>query len=291
MEKEFIRFEKFNLPIKIHNLHMKEGGNYRGIHSHIAIEIVEVKEGVLDCYVNDEKITLFPGQIIFINSNTGHSLSSKNAEISYMHIDAVSLKESMDAESSLLYEFILHSKAKPRLIFSGNKEATDILHKINVKYYENQENSRWYLKAYLYELLAFMYSQSFIVPTTLSQKQIKKIELIIRYIEANYKSPITLDDICKTVKYDKYTICHTFKAVTGSTIFDYINFVRVHYAVEKLKETGNSILEIATECGFSSATYFCKVFKSFFGCSPSVYRKHFFAGTPRHSPTARDIIS
>ena len=43
--------------------------------------------------------------------------------------------------------------------------------------------------------------------------------------------------------------------------------------VEKLKETENSILEIATDCGFSSPTYFNRVFKSFFGCSPSVYRK------------------
>jgi len=75
------------------------------------------------------------------------------------------------------------------------------------------------------------------------------------------------------VKYSKYTVCHTFKTVTGATIFDYLNFIRVRHAAERLREKDSSILEIATACGFSSATYFNRVFKSFFGCSPSVYRK------------------
>ena len=273
MEKELILFEKFNLPIKINNLRMVEHGNYRGIHSHIANEIVLVNDGILDCYVNGENISLSKGKIIFINSNIGHRLSSKNANICYMNIDLLSLREGTDVHHSLLYEFILHSKSKPFLVFDSNKEISDILLKIKDRYFENQENSRWYLKAYLYELLAFMYSQAFIVPTTLSPKQIQKIGPAVGYIETNYKSAITLEKICASVKYNKYALCHMFKTITGSTLFDYINFVRVHYAVEKLKETGNSILEIATECGFSSATYFCRVFKSFFGCSPSVYRK------------------
>jgi AraC-like DNA-binding protein len=118
-----------------------------------------------------------------------------------------------------------------------------------------------------------MCSQSFIAPLTISKEQMGKIEQVIDYIDTNFKSPVTLNDICSAVKYNKYTVCHIFKTITDSTIFDYINFLRVRYAVEKLKHKNNSILEIATECGFSSATYFNRVFKNFFGCSPSVYRK------------------
>lgn len=274
MEKENIYFEKFNLPIKIHHLHMDDGGNYRDMHSHIAVEIVQVKSGILYCYVNDDIIRVNPKQIIFINSNTGHRLSSENAEISYLHIDVNLLEDNInDDKFSILYEFISHIHAKPYLILSDNKDITKLLNKINIKYYEESKENRWYIKAYLYELVAFMYSQSFITTLTISKEQIKKIEQVVHYINTNFKSPVTLDDICLSTKYSKYTICHTFKAVTGSTIFDYINFLRVDYAVKKLRETRNSILEIATECGFSSATYFNRVFKSFFGCSPSVYRK------------------
>jgi len=274
MEKEIIRFEKFNLPIKLYNLCMHEGTDYRGMHSHVAIEIVEVKSGVLRCHINNDVIKVYPKQIIFINSNTGHRLFSANAEITYIHIDTGILEEKTDEdEFSKLYAFISHTKAKPYLIFKDNNEITALLQKINTKYYEEPKESRWYVKAYLYELVAFMYSQSFITGLTLSGEQIKKIEQVVRFIDANFKLPITLEDICSAAKYNKYTVCHTFKSVTGATIFDYINFLRVQSAVEKLRQKNNSVLEIATECGFSSATYFNRVFKNIIGCSPSVYRK------------------
>ena len=274
MEKEIICFENFNLPMKIHHLHMKASNNYRGMHSHMAVEIVQVKSGILNCCVNDDIITVYPKQIIFINSNTGHKLYSENAEVFYYQVDISLLQENInDAKLLKLHSFILNTRVKSYLIFNDNDEITELLNRINIKYYENSKESYWYEKAYLYELVAFMYSQGFIIPLTISEEQFKKIEQVVHYIDTNFKSPITLEEISSLVKYNKYTICHTFKAVTGSTIFEYINFSRVHYAVEKLKETENSILEIATECGFSSATYFNRVFKSFFGCSPSVYRK------------------
>ena len=274
MEKEIICFENFNLPMKIHHLHMKASNNYRGMHSHMAVEIVQVKSGILNCCVNDDIITVYPKQIIFINSNTGHKLYSENAEVFYYQVDISLLQENInDAKLLKLHSFISNTRVKSYLIFNDNDEITELLNRINIKYYENSKESYWYEKAYLYELVAFMYSQGFIIPLTISEEQFKKIEQVVHYIDTNFKSPITLEEISSLVKYNKYTICHTFKAVTGSTIFEYINFSRVHYAVEKLKETENSILEIATECGFSSATYFNRVFKSFFGCSPSVYKK------------------
>ncbi len=274
MEKEIIVFEKFSPPIKLRRLNMCQGGSYRGMHSHVAIEVVVVKSGVLDCCIGDTTVKIYPEGIILINSNVGHRLSSENAEITYLHIDVNLLEETVnDDHFSMLNAFVSHIHAKPYLLLSDNQDVTTLLDKINARYYEETKERRWYIKAYLYELVAFMYSQSFITPLTISKEQIKKIEQVVHYIDANFKSPVTLDDICLAAKYNRYTICHTFKAVTGSTIFDYINFLRVHYAVEKLRETGSSILEIATECGFSSATYFHRVFKSFFGCSPSVYRK------------------
>ncbi len=277
MEKEIIRFENFNLPIKINHLHMTNSDNYRGMHSHMAVEIVEVKSGILNCCVNDDVIEVHPKQIIFINSNIGHKLYSKNAEVIYYQVDISLLQENINYDNlSKFYTFVLRTQVKPYLIFNDNNEITGLLNRINIKYYENYKESYWYVKAYLYELVAFMYSQGFIVPLAMPKDQFKKIEQIVYYVDTNFKSLIALDEICSLVKYNKYTICHTFKEVTGSTIFEYINFSRVHYAVKKLKETENSILEIATDCGFSSPTYFNRVFKRFFGCSPSVYRKLLF---------------
>ncbi len=142
-------------------------------------------------------------------------------------------------------------------------------------YYQNQEVNKLYLKAYIYELIAFMHSCSFITSPVISDLNIQKIKPIVRYINENYKSPITLDDICNNVKYKKYTICHTFKNVTGSTIFEYINYLRIHCAIDRLKDKNLTILEISMQCGFSTVTYFNRVFKSVIGCSPLKYKKIF----------------
>lgn len=274
MEKENIRFEQHKYPVILLHLRMSEGQIYRGMHSHTAIEIVLVKSGVLHCYVNDDVIEVHPGQVIFINSNQIHRLSSKNAELMYLYIDTGLLEGYTNHDAfSKLYTFISRTLANPYFIPNDNAEITQLFHKIDSKYNDDAKENSWYIKAYFYELVAYMYSQSFITPLTMRKEQIKNIEPIVCFINANFQSPITLDDICVATKYNKFSICHTFKRVTGSTIFDYINFLRAYHAAEKLKESRNSILQIATECGFSSATYFNRVFKSYFGCSPSVYRK------------------
>lgn len=276
MEKEIINFEKPQLPIMINNIHIREKGFFRGMHSHTAIEIVEVKKGTLSCCINDEIIFVYPKQVIAINSNIGHRLFSENAEVTYIQIGSSFYKETdTNDEFALLYDFISHTEAKPYTMFSNNNQLNEILGKIYLNYYENQEENRWFLKAYIYELIAFLYSKSFITPLMTYSLNIAKIEPIVRYIDNNFKLPITLEDICNEVKYSKYFICHNFKAITGSTIFEYINFLRVLYAVERLKLKNSTISDIAIESGFSSVTYFDRVFRNIIGCSPSVYRKNF----------------
>lgn len=274
MEKERVRFENYRHPILLFRLTMRKGETYRSNHSHKAIEVVWVKNGSLTCYVNEEVLQVGAGEVIFINTNKIHRLTSDHAQISYLHIDTGLLEENQGNNAfSRLCAFISQTQSRPYLIFEDNREIKQLLRKIEEKYDDASKASDWYIKAYHYELVAFMYAKAFISPLTIPKEQIQKIMQVVNYIDANFRSPITLEDICTAVKYNKFTICHTFKGVTGSTIFDYINFLRVYHGMEKLAESSSSVLQIATECGFSSATYFNRVFKAYFGCAPSVYRK------------------
>ena len=40
-----------------------------------------------------------------------------------------------------------------------------------------------------------------------------------------------------------------------------------------IREGNSNMTDIATNCGFNSASYFCKVFKKEKGISPTEYRK------------------
>lgn len=273
MEKEIIQFHKDGLPVRINRLTMRKEGVYRGLHSHPAVEIIKVQSGTLSCYVGGDRVSVQANQIILINSNIGHVLTSQDAEIVYMQIDISGYKDNAyQGEFAALYAFVSSSRAKPYLLFSDNKELGEILQKIHNKYYEDREESQWYLKAYIYELVAFLFAHSFVQPSP--GVKIEKIAPVVRYIDEHFKQPITLDDICAGAGYNRYAVCHTFKAVTGQTVFDYINFLRIQAAVKELAEKNRTITEIAAECGFSSAAYFNRVFKSVMGSAPSRYRKH-----------------
>lgn len=274
MEKEIIRFEAANLPIKICNTVMSQHGIYRDMHFHHAIEVVEVKQGVLNCHINHEIITLRENDIIFINSNTGHKLLLNDAVVSYIQINPMLFVGTEKGDSfSELYRFISYTKAKPYLLLNADTEASEIIGKIYARYHENDKASQLYLKAYIYELFAFLCSRDFIMPTIMPTEHFDKIKPIVNFIDENYFRNITLDEIGDVVGYNKYAVCRYFKSATGGTVFDYINFLRLHLAVEKLKDKNASILDVATDSGFSSSTYFNRVFKDVIGCSPSVYRK------------------
>lgn len=275
MEKETIGFGELGLPIFIYHIFMQPEKTYRGMHSHPAIEIVQVKSGTLTCQTSDTELLIYPNQILLINSNQGHRLLSDNANITYFQFDTSGYRDELTCDSfDVLHKLISRSKEQSYKIFTGNDELSNILQKIENKYYDTQEHSRRYLKAYIYELIAFMYTHSFLTSPDLSSYHLKKIEPIVRYIDEHINSLITLDDICRELRYSKHTICHTFKQVTGVTVFDYINYLRIHCAIEKLKQNNSTIIEIASECGFASATYFNRVFKNVIGCAPSEYRKH-----------------
>ncbi len=273
MEKEIIPFEEKEIPLHINRLVMQSGGSYRGMHAHVAAEVILVHRGELCCTMANGTVTAGANQILMVNSNVGHKLTAAWAEITYLQLGSALFREAADTPFSALQAFVSHNKAKPYMLFSRNSALEAILAKILQRYAQHQPHSRRYLKAYLYELVAFMYESGFIAAASLSAQNLKKIEAAVAYIDAHFKTQITLGALCRAASYNKFALCHAFKEVTGATVFEYVNYLRIYHAAEKLKQKHSTILEIATECGFSSASYFHRVFNSVMGCSPSAYRK------------------
>ena len=65
-------------------------------------------------------------------------------------------------------------------------------------------------------------------------------------------------------------LCHGIG--THDTIFSYIRLYRITQASKLLRETGLSVEDIATECGFASASYFISAFKRCLKTTPLRYR-------------------
>ena len=62
------------------------------------------------------------------------------------------------------------------------------------------------------------------------------------------------------------------RAITGKSVNQYIRELRLSKAASLIKETDLTISEIAYKVGFSSQSYFNKVFRKRYGTTPSEYK-------------------
>lgn len=95
---------------------------------------------------------------------------------------------------------------------------------------------------------------------------------IFNFIELNYQEDIRLSDISKVAGFNESYFCRYFKGATGRTLIEYLNEYRCHIARRRLESSADPVTEIALECGFSSVSYFSRLFKSHFGISPRAYK-------------------
>lgn len=63
-----------------------------------------------------------------------------------------------------------------------------------------------------------------------------------------------------------------FKNRTGITLQNYVTKMRMECARELLREPGNRVHIVASMVGYESTSYFCLVFKKFFGINPGEFR-------------------
>ena len=111
-------------------------------------------------------------------------------------------------------------------------------------------------------------------PTTLHTEQYTKpTRMVMVYVENQIGKRIRFDEMASQLFYNKSYLCEIFKAETGITISEYINFLRIHRSLDRFVFNNYSISNVLFSAGFSSASYFSKVFKKTLGLTPSEFQK------------------
>ncbi len=88
-----------------------------------------------------------------------------------------------------------------------------------------------------------------------------------------YDTSINVDQISNYVGIDRSYLYRLFKEKTGVSPKKYIMEYKLKTAAKLLRETSLSIGQVALSVGFDDQLYFSTAFRSFFGKSPSSYRK------------------
>lgn len=99
-----------------------------------------------------------------------------------------------------------------------------------------------------------------------------KIRETAAYIETSFDRMPSLDQLSERLGISKYHLLRTFTAATGVSPNDYVNRVRIEKAMRLLRRTDWSVEEIAERIGYSSGSYFIKVFRKVTGRTPGSFR-------------------
>lgn len=93
------------------------------------------------------------------------------------------------------------------------------------------------------------------------------------YLEEHCGENITIDELAEIHFVCRSKLTNNFKAVTGFTVNEYQNYLRVQKAQLLLRDPGNSVTDIAAQLGYGNVTYFDRAFKRATTMTPLQYRK------------------
>ena len=93
------------------------------------------------------------------------------------------------------------------------------------------------------------------------------------YIETRRHERLTVGQVTRGVGSNRATLGKHFQRELNTTLQAYVRGRRLDFAAERLRQGGPSVEQVAFECGFSSASYFSRLFKRATGRRPGALRR------------------
>ena len=99
-----------------------------------------------------------------------------------------------------------------------------------------------------------------------------QIEKAIKYIDNNFKSQPSIDEIAKNIGMSKFHFIRVFKEYVGVTPKQFLHSVTLNYAKEHIKES-KSILDSSLDIGLSSTSRLHELFVNLIGVTPKEWKE------------------
>ncbi|WP_051229712.1 helix-turn-helix domain-containing protein [Psychroserpens burtonensis] len=115
----------------------------------------------------------------------------------------------------------------------------------------------------------------------ISQSQIQKIRIITNHIIDNPGLNHSQDELCSQFFISQSKLQFGFKEIHKTTVSNFTRNVRLEKSEELLCNSELNISEIVYTVGFTSRSYFSKIFKLKYGCNPTAYKQRLQTHTPK----------
>lgn len=253
------------------------------LHRHNYIEVLYVCEGTLTNLIDEKKVTVHAGELLFLNQHTYHEIlpaGEHDIAINLMILpEFFDVAYDMIGSNNVLVDFLanilrqneergeyLHFKVSDVLQIQNLMENL-IYSVVNGQGGQNKINQTTMGLIFLYLLDSVQYAkmrlpdqyENMIGMTTLA------------YIEQKYPTA-TLTELCQELHLPMHTLSKMIRRMTGFNFKELLQRKRLSKAVELMCETDLPINEIIAAVGYENHSYFHRVFKERYQTTPRAFR-------------------
>lgn len=243
-------------------------------HNHDFFEIVCVTSGTIKHIVNDIEQNLITGDILFIRPEDKH-LYLREQNNTCVHYDVLCQAKLFENVCKFINDDFLAYYKQPLIPpkahvspekMSEIKKKLVAYNKLNSP--EQKQLTSKFILMNLLEFFTFSFKEE-------SKKESNDwLDILLQELSVPKNFERTISDLLSNIPYNSNYICRAFKKRMGITITEYFNDQKLLYAASNLSFTNLPIINIALESGFDSISYFNKIFKQKFNCTPSTFRKN-----------------
>ena len=107
-----------------------------------------------------------------------------------------------------------------------------------------------------------------------SSEQVRIVHEVHAFLTQNLDTRVTIEELSHQYLMNPTTLKQVFKSVYGSSLAAHMKEHRMARAAQLLRETDESVAEIARAVGYESQSKLTAAFKEYFGVLPKEYRKN-----------------
>lgn len=250
------------------------------LHWHEDTEFIYIKKGTGIVHIGDRQINVKAGDIALILPGTIHGiLQDKDFKMEYENIifNSKILDNSLDDTYQVFLQPLFSGEIDLPAVFRQGVSGYDSVK----KYLDISDNISAHqvggwgiaikgnLMLLFFDLVNLYEGKA--APGNI--RHIDRLKPVLKYIEDNYGSPITVADLAALLGFSQSHFMRFFKESLGISAITYLNDYRLSMAARLLLSTEDSILAISQQTGFDNLSYFNRAFKKKYNKTPREYRK------------------
>lgn len=255
-------------------------------HRHSWFEIVLFKQGHGLYQTATAAYPIQAGDVFVFSSNEVHLITEIGADppmrLMNLHFDPrYFLAAPYDGLSQMSVSFFTgHSPQFENRLLRGapaTQRVRELLLHIEKEFAQKEPEYAWAIRTSIAQILILLIrslSYGASRPSASSIRHSEAIRLAMEYIQNHLAEELTLETIARTARMSPNYFSTLFRQHNGQPLWDYITAQRIERAMRLLEvNAGQTILDIATQCGFNNTANFNKMFRKHTGQTPSEYRR------------------